>query len=56
MTWNDANERCKALDPDGQATLTSVQSSDENDYIQSLIVSFTAWIGGRDEAVEGVWR
>ena len=55
MTWNEANEACMVLDPDGQATLTSVQSSDENDYIQSLIVVST-WIGATDEAEEGVWR
>ena len=55
MTWSEANEACMVLDPDGQATLTSVQSSDENDYIYSLL-STSSWIGGTDEAVEGVWR
>ena len=54
MTRNEANEACKALD--GEATLTSVESRDENDYIQSLLSSTTAWIGGSDEAEEGVWR
>ena len=56
MNWNEANEACRALDPDGQATLTSVQSSDENDYIYSLFGSYSPWIGGTDEAEEGVWR
>ena len=55
MNWNEANEACRALDPDGQATLTFVQSPDENDYIQSLL-SVWSFIGGTDEAEEGVWR
>ena len=42
------------LDP--EATLTSIQSQEENDYIQSLLVSYYSWIGGSDEAEEGVWR
>ena len=54
-TWNDAKERCAAIDPDGVATLTSVISQEENDFVQSLMSDFS-WIGGTDEAVEGVWR
>ena len=34
--WIDANARCAALDPDTVATLTSVRSQEENDYVQSL--------------------
>ena len=53
--WNEAKERCAAIDPDGVATLTSVISQEENDFVQSLMSDFS-WIGGTDEAVEGVWR
>ena len=55
MTWNEANEMCMTLDPDGEATLTSVDSQEENDYIFSLI-DFWIWLGGTDEAEEGMWR
>ena len=55
MTWNEANVACMGLDPDGQATLTSVNSRAENDYIESLL-DYYPWIGGTDEAEEGVWR
>ena len=54
-TWNEAKERCAAIDTDGVATLTSVRSQEENDFVQSLMSDFS-WIGGTDEAVEGVWR
>ena len=57
-TWYEANDACMALDPDGQATLASVKSQEESDYIQSLPLpwGYFAWIGGTDEAEEGVWR
>ena len=55
MTWSEANERCAALDPDNKATLTSVRSQEENDYILFLI-DRTSWIGGTDKDEEGVWR
>ena len=54
-TWNGAKESCAAIDPDGVATLTSVRSQEENNFLHSLIDTWT-WIGGTDEAVEGVWR
>ena len=48
---------CAALDPDRVATLTSVRSQDENDFIFSLIYYYAnVWIGGTDEEDEGVWR
>merc|ERR1712117_920575 len=47
-TWSEANERCAALDPDNKATLTSVRSEEENNYILSLI-DYYAWIGGNDK-------
>ena len=47
---------CAALDPDGVATLTSVRSQEENDYVFSLIYYVNLWLGGTDEAEEGVWR
>merc|ERR1712117_82874 len=56
MTWNEANERCMALDPDNKATLTSVRSQEENNYVFSLVSYSTTWVGGNDEAAEGVWR
>ena len=56
MTWSEANERCAALDPDNKATLTSVRSQEENDYIVSLLDGVIYWIGGTDETEEGVWR
>ena len=55
MNWSEANDMCAALDPDGVATLTSVRSQAENDFVFSLINDF-AWLGGSDEDVEGVWR
>ena len=57
VTWSEANARCMALDPDTVATLTSVRSQEENDYIFSLIAAdFFPWIGGTDFFEEGVWR
>ena len=56
-TWTDANEFCIALHP--EARITSIRSQEENDYIQALIQSFEndfPWLGGSDEAEEGVWR
>ena len=55
-TWNEAKERCVAIDTDGVATLTSVRSQEENNFVQSLIDVALSWIGGTDEAVVGVWR
>merc|ERR1712117_897701 len=55
ISWNEANERCAALDPDNKATLTSVQSQEENNYILSL-TDDAPWIGGNDKDEEGVWR
>ena len=55
MTWSEANERCAALDPDNKATLTSVQSQEENNYILSL-TDIGPWLGGTDKDEEGVWR
>ena len=40
---------------DAKASLTSVQSEEENDYVQSLLQDL-AWTGGSDEDEEGVWR
>ena len=54
MTWSEANDRCAALDPDNKATLTSVRSQEENDYIVSEIYYY--WLGGTDADEEGVWR
>ena len=56
MNWYEANDACMALDPDGQATLSSVKSQEEMVYITSLIHDIYSWIGGTDEAEEGVWR
>ena len=56
MNWNEAYERCAALDPDGVATLTSVRSQEENTYVFSLLSGDSAWIGGTDKSEEGVWR
>ena len=50
--WHEANEMCKELDP--KATLTSIGSQQENDYISSM--TCTVWIGGTDEVEEGIWR
>ena len=54
-TSTAANARCAALDPARVATLTSVRSHEENNYVFSL-VNDLSWIGGTDEAEEGVWR
>ena len=57
VTWSEANARCSALDPDTVATLTSVQSRAENDYVFSLTnYESSSWIGGSDEDEEDVWR
>ena len=55
MNWSEANDMCMALDPDGVATLTSVQSQAENYYVFSLIYDNT-WLSSTDEDVEGEWR
>ena len=54
MSWYEANDACMALDPEGQATLSSVKSQEENEYIHSF--GYNLWLGGTDEAEEGVWR
>ena len=54
-TWNEAKERCAAIDPDGVATLASALSQEENNFVFSLI-NIGSWIGGTDETEEGVWR
>ena len=56
LTWSEANLACKALDPDGVATLTSIRSQAENDYVFSLIGSDPSWLSGNDYLEEGVWR
>ena len=61
MTWNAANEKCRDLDHDRVATLTSVNSEAENNFILYHIAphylnGVMAWLGGTDEAEEGVWR
>ena len=53
VPWSEANEACMALD--AKASLTSVQSEEENDYVQTLVQDL-AWTGGSDEDEEGVWR
>ena len=45
---------CTALDPDGEATLTSVRSQEENDFI--TVLGYNGWIGGTDQDEEGIWR
>ena len=55
MNWSEANNMCTALDPDKVATLTSIRSQAENNYVFSLL-SLGAWVGGTDEDVEGMWR
>ena len=54
MTWLEANGMCRVLDP--TAALTSINSLEENTYISSLLTGSRTWLGGNDEAVEGVWR
>ena len=54
-TWNDANLQCKALDPDGKATLTSIESPHEEIYL-AVPYPDEVWLGGNDLAVEGTWR
>ena len=57
MTWSEANEFCTALDPDKVATLTSIRSQEEQDFVFSLIsYPYYPWLGGTDEDVEGEWR
>ena len=62
LSWSAANERCAALDPEGgAATLASVRSREENEFILSLVGGDVSGhhgggIGGTDEAEEGVWR
>ena len=60
LSWSAANKRCADLDPEGAATLASVRSREENEFIMSLVGDVSGhhggWIGGTDEAEEGVWR
>ena len=56
VTWIAANNQCKDIDPEGVATLTTIDDRDENDFVQSLIPDWWAWIGGTDRDVEGTWR
>ena len=56
VTWSEANERCAALDPDSKATLTSILSPEENNYVFSSLTDSNVWIGGTDQVEEGVWR
>ena len=56
MTWSEANARCAALDTDKVATLASVRSEEENNYVFSLTINSYVWLGGTDEDVEGEWR
>ena len=42
---------CARMDP--VATLTSIESQAENDYVRSFVSSY-AWIGGNDK--NGDWR
>ena len=44
------------MDPEGVATLTTIDDRDENDFVQSLIPDWWAWIGGNDKVEEGTWR
>ena len=52
--WSEANVACMGLDTG--ATLTSIHSGDENDYIVSILGGNSVWIGGTDGAEEGIWR
>ena len=54
MSWTEANEMCGALDP--EATLTSIQSQEENYFIELFTNGVTSWLGGTDTVEEGVWR
>merc|ERR1712117_474528 len=58
LPWNEANEQCMALDPDSKATLTSVRSQEEDNFILENVMSDTLlyWIGGTAECPEGIWR
>ena len=55
MNWSEANDMCAALDTNKEATLASIRSQAENDFVFSLI-SYTTWLGGNDRDVEGEWR
>ena len=56
-TWSKANELCKYYDPDGEARLIHIYSRLENDFIESIAEGYSSiWIGGTDNAEEGVWR
>ena len=51
MTWSEANARCAALAD--KATLVSIRSTAENDYVFQLLWYNTtdindAWIGGKN--------
>ena len=54
-SWSEANDMCKYLDPEGEATLTSIYSPLENDFFQS-IADDDLWIGGTDEYSPGLWK
>ena len=57
LSWNAANKECASLDPLGEATLTSIRSRKENDYMNNFLHSASIiWIGGTDKDKEGTWR
>ena len=49
LDWEGANDQCKDVS-DGKATLVSIHSQEENDYVLSLFIDkgdmLAVWIGG----------
>ena len=57
LTWDQANAKCGNLS--AGATLTSIGSKNENNFINSIISTVSrpyVWVGGTDAIVEGTWR
>ena len=55
VTWIAANIQCKDIDPEGVATLTTIDNLAENDFVRSIMPGSYAWIGGNDLNIEGSW-
>ncbi|XP_072030540.1 uncharacterized protein [Amphiura filiformis] len=51
-SWQSAHNHCRSND----AHLTSIHSSDENDFITSMVGSDHFWIGLNDRNIEGDYR
>ena len=53
LNWSQAQAACVALGPN--TSLAEIESQGENDVIFSIVGERRTWMGGSDQAAEGVW-